>query len=211
MTATRSSTSPPTAIAMPPPWLPPATATRAASTTLERADRVDRAHGVGEHAAVVVAAAAVDAAGHEARGGRPGSVRVRGLAAGSPAAALAARVHEEVRVAGRGPGEPLVGEAAPAAVAVVLHDGRQRARMRRAARDSQAFTGSPPKPGNVTSKTSICVSAVSTGVTATSPPNDRASAIVSAQNASKSAGSRMSGRKDSSSERLRSNRGTRED
>lgn len=54
--------------------------------------------------------------------------------------------------------------------------------------------GSPAKPGNVTSYASSWVSGVSMGVTTTSPPAARASAIVARQKSSKSAGSRTSGR-----------------
>ena len=94
MTATRPSASPPTAIAMPPPWLPPHDRDARGIDHVERPDGVDRAHRVGEDAAVVVVGRVVDAAGHEAGRRRSGAVRVRVSPAGAPAAALSARVHE---------------------------------------------------------------------------------------------------------------------
>ena len=58
--------------------------------------------------------------------GAPVRVRIRRIA-DRPGGALAARVHHEVGVAGRGPHDPLVGQPATAAVADVLHDGGHRA------------------------------------------------------------------------------------
>ena len=58
--------------------------------------------------------------------GSPGRLAVRGDADG-PARALAAGVHDEVGVAGRGPQDPLVGEPATAAVADVFDDRGQLA------------------------------------------------------------------------------------
>jgi hypothetical protein len=86
---------------------------------------LDGAHRVGEHPPVVIGLAVEDAAGHEAGRGRIGADGI-GRVAGRPGAALAARVHHQVRVAGGGPDEPLVREPASAAVPEVLHDGGQR-------------------------------------------------------------------------------------
>ncbi len=90
-----------------------------------RAGRLDEAHGVGEHPPVVVVVGAFDAAGEEAGDGAVQGGGVGGVAArGGPA--LAAGVHDEVRVTGVGPEHLLVRQTAAAAVAEELHHAAER-------------------------------------------------------------------------------------
>ena len=89
---------------------------------------VDGPDGVGHQPPVVVGRRIQHAAGHVARVRRIGfGDGVRRLADGAPRA-LAAVVHDEVRVARGRPGEPLDGQPAAAAVADVLDDAGQRLR-----------------------------------------------------------------------------------
>jgi len=81
-----------------------------------RSGRVD------EQAGEVVAAGIHDAAGQEPRRGRRARVtEVRGIGP-APPAALAAAVHDQVRVAGAAPAQPVERVAAAAAVADELDD-----------------------------------------------------------------------------------------
>ena len=128
-----------TASAIPPPWLPPATATRPGSTrswrrsTSSAPPRRRRRAGSSR------------CAGPRSRGsGNPAApartLRVGGRS-GGPAAALAAGVDHEVRVAGGRPEHVLVRQPAPAVVALVLHDPGQRARPAARAQAGAATRG----------------------------------------------------------------------
>src|SRR5690606_4324329 len=84
------------------------------------------AHAVGVDAAVVVVVGVLDPAGERARGRHARAGRVRGgPEAVRGGGALPTGVHDDVGVAGGGPGEAGVGETASAAVADVLDDGGQ--------------------------------------------------------------------------------------
>jgi hypothetical protein len=102
----------------------------------------DGAHGVGEDAAVIIRGRVEQAAGHEA-----GVLRVAagglevGRVAGLAVAALAARVHDQVGIAGAGPQQGVDGEAAPAAVADVLHHAGELARAALGGQQQPAFDG----------------------------------------------------------------------
>ena len=92
----------------------------------KHADGVNRTDGIRENPAVVVVGRVIYSAGHVSVGCGAGAVRVGSLAASAPRRALAARVHDQVRVAGRRPRKPLGGEAPSAAVSDVLdHRGKR--------------------------------------------------------------------------------------
>ena len=89
---------------------------------------IHRTDGVREHPSVVVVLRALDAACHESARGGTGAVRVGGGPTAAPHRPLSAGIHEQIDIAGRNPSEALYREAAATAVAVELHDGRQRPR-----------------------------------------------------------------------------------
>ena len=93
---------------------------------------VDRPDRVGDQPPVVVLVRVVHPARHHARRRGTGAGRVGGVPSGAPGGALPPRVHHQVRVPGGGPGEPLVREPAPTAVADELDDrGQVLSRARR--------------------------------------------------------------------------------
>ncbi len=109
-----------------------------------RAHGVDRAHAVGEDAAVVVVVRVLDAAREDARDGGPRPGRVGRATAAAPLAALPARVDDEVRVPGVRPREVLVGQPATAAVPEELDDRGERGAV--AGRGGAGGLGGPHEP-----------------------------------------------------------------
>lgn len=111
------------ASATPPPWLAPATTTRFGIDRGVLPRHLDGPDGVGDQPAVVVGRRIQDPAREESRVLRPGGRQLDvGRVAGGPLAALAARVHHEVRVSGRRPREPLRRQPPAAPVPDELHD-----------------------------------------------------------------------------------------
>ena len=114
MAATTSGYSPATAMVMPPPCEPPVTAIWDASTS-EWLRAVDGADGIREEAAIVVMLGIEDPFGHAARDMGVAAVGVQiGRVSCRPAAALSARVHDEMSVACAGPQQPVKWEIPPA-------------------------------------------------------------------------------------------------
>ena len=121
--------------------------------------------------------------------------------------ALAAGVHDEMRVAGRGPQDPLVGQPATAAVADVFDDRGQRAAGRPA---GGASPGSARRRTRRRSRRASrsTVNPLSTGSNVAARSWLRASASVVAQNSSRSDGTGRSGAYARSSDSGRSYCGT---
>ncbi len=91
----------------------------------ERPHRLHRTYRVRDEPPVVVGAGVGQAPYRGTRAARCRGVRVGGRATVAVLVALAAVVHQQMRVSGVHPGQPLVRKAAPAAVAGVLDDRGQ--------------------------------------------------------------------------------------
>ena len=181
-------------MAMPPPWLPPVTATRDASTPGCDACGLHGPHGVGEHPPVVVGLGRRMPLVIEARmRGRAGGLRVGGVP-DRPRGALAAGVHEQV-ARSRRPATAVARAAGPGRrrsprYSTTAGSGPERPR----GRWSQPLMGEPPKPANVTSNVSTSARPVSTGSKVAPSGWRRASASVEAQKSRQVGGDRQVGR-----------------
>ena len=111
---------------MPPPWLPPVTATPRRVCQRMVPGHLDGQDGVCIDPPVVVVVRVEYPLCHEPGMGRCRPHRVRGVAR-APRGALAPRVHREAAVAGQGPGADFMRQSAAAAITDKAHDNGQRA------------------------------------------------------------------------------------